>query len=102
MAYWANEKRAFGALRHNKGMIQCLGHFSVRDSAMYSLQPLPLSGTMNILLEYGRFALMGVFLYRFPPVSSSEIEGFWRSLIEVVDALKGIHDIKTQNGRWHG
>ncbi|KAK7192087.1 hypothetical protein PSPO01_01659 [Paraphaeosphaeria sporulosa] len=45
---------------------------------------------------------MDIFMHRNPPINSPEIEDFWRSLIEVVDALRGIHDFKTQNDGYHG
>ncbi|KAL1606266.1 hypothetical protein SLS60_003668 [Paraconiothyrium brasiliense] len=106
-SYWANEKQAFMVLQQqrNKGMIQCLGYYAIlrgatTDSHRYS--STSQFREMNILLEYGRFDLMGIFESRLPPVNSPEIEEFWRSLIEVVDALKGIHDFRTQNGRYHG
>ncbi|KAL5386930.1 hypothetical protein DPSP01_003946 [Paraphaeosphaeria sporulosa] len=57
---------------------------------------------MNILLDYSRFNPMDIFTHRNPPINSPEIEEFWRPLIEVVDALRGIHDFKTQNDRYHG
>ncbi|KAF2438416.1 hypothetical protein P171DRAFT_160681 [Karstenula rhodostoma CBS 690.94] len=100
--YWANEKQAFTALQQqrNKGMIQCLGCYAILR-ATTDAESSPFR-EMNILLEYGRFDLMGIFEHRNPPVNSPEIEEFWRSLIEVVDALRGIHDFKTQNDRYHG
>ncbi|KAF2688224.1 hypothetical protein K458DRAFT_176815 [Lentithecium fluviatile CBS 122367] len=105
-AYFANEKRAFGALRSNKGMIQCLGSFqlletrSVQDPDRSSSQD-PVK-QMNILLEYGRFDLMSLFQVRLPPVNSPEIERFWRALVEIVDALKRIHSFKTLDDQYHG
>ncbi|KAF1979436.1 hypothetical protein BU23DRAFT_154737 [Bimuria novae-zelandiae CBS 107.79] len=103
--YWANEKDAFHALRGNKGMIQCLGFYAILHSTPAEFSSSSQKSQfreMNILLEYGRFDLMRMFQYRLPPVNSPEVEGFWRSLIEVVDALKGIHNIRTQNGRYNG
>ncbi|KAJ4356762.1 uncharacterized protein N0V89_004798 [Didymosphaeria variabile] len=87
ISYWANEKQAFTALQQqrNKGMIQCLGYFAILRGTTTDANPSSFR-EMNILLDYS------------PP----EIEEFWRSLIEVVDALKGIHDLKTQNDRYHG
>jgi hypothetical protein len=82
-------------------MIQCLGYYAILRDATTDADPSPFR-EMNILLEYGRFDLMGIFETRNPPVNSPEIEEFWRSLIEVVDALRGIHDFKTQNDRYHG
>lgn len=102
LSYWANEKQAFTALQQqrNKGMIQCLGCYAILPGATDAYPSLYRE--MNILLEYGRFDLMGIFEHRNPPVNSPEIEEFWRSLVEVVDALKGIHDFKTQKDRYHG
>lgn len=101
MSYWANEKQAFTALQQNKGMIQCLGYYAILHGATTG-ESLSSYREMNILLEYGEFDLMGIFESRLPPVNSLEIEVFWRSLFEVVDALKGIHDLKTQNDQYHG
>ena len=86
-------------------MIQCMGYYAILRGATTDASRSSSTSQfreMSILLEYGRFDLMGSFEVRLPPVNSPEIEEFWRSLIEVVDALKGIHDLKTQNGGYHG
>ncbi|OAG09166.1 uncharacterized protein CC84DRAFT_1087168 [Paraphaeosphaeria sporulosa] len=56
----------------------------------------------HILLEYGRFDLMKIFMYRLPPVMPDEMQDFWTRLIEIADGLKGIHKIKTRNGEYAG
>ena len=106
ITYFKDEKKAFDALKSNKGMIQYLGSFGHKEARTAS----DLDGGLmkkvaimkHILLEYGEFDLYGIFLYRLPPVIAHEIHNFWTSLIEIADALKGIHKIKTKNGIYNG
>ncbi|KAF2114185.1 kinase-like domain-containing protein [Lophiotrema nucula] len=106
ITYFKDEKKAFDALKSNKGMIQYLGSFGhkeirpPKDPAGGRTETIvPLK---HILLEYGEFDLYKIFQYRLPPVIASEIQNFWTSLIEIADALKGIHQIKTKNGTYSG
>ena len=86
-------------------MIQYLGSFGhkeVRTASDLDGGRMKVAIMKHILLEYGEFDLYGIFLYRLPPVIAHEIHNFWTSLIEIADALKGIHKIKTKNGIYNG
>ena len=55
--------------------------------------------TYNILLEYGNMDLGVYFGQKLPPVLTSEIQAFWKSLFAVADAVTGIHNLKI-NTPW--
>lgn len=108
-AYYNDEKQAFDALKSNKGMIRYLGSYGHKEKRTVTAntnqgEPVVQKTIMtkHILLEYGRYSLMGIFEHRLPPVFSGEIENFWRSLIEIADALQGIHKLETEGGAWSG
>ena len=106
LSYYNEEKSAFDGMKNNKGIIRYLGTYghkerrSVTNANNENTQRTII--TRHILLEYGEFSLMQIFMYRLPPVFEFEIKDFWTSLIEIVDALKGIHKLKTDNGEWSG
>ncbi|KAF2726702.1 hypothetical protein EJ04DRAFT_173330 [Polyplosphaeria fusca] len=106
IAYFNDEKAAFDALKSNKGMIRYLASYGHRETRKVEKNNGESTDktvtTKHILLEYGRFDLMKIFMYRLSPVISDEIETFWTSLIQIADALKGIHKIKTKNGDFAG
>jgi serine/threonine protein kinase len=52
----------------------------------------------NLLLEFGESDLEVFFGDHLPPVLQTEVEGFWKALFEVVDAVADIHDGKTDTG----
>ncbi|KAH0565999.1 hypothetical protein GP486_000610 [Trichoglossum hirsutum] len=104
-----NEKNAFLALRHHKGMVRYLANYGHRE-----IRPLPQSRrhtdtvlgevvdeevttTYNILLEYGEFDLDEFFAERLPPVLQTELEEFWRDLFEVADVVDGIHNLEVRS-----
>ena len=108
-----NEKNAFIALCHNKGMVKYLGDYGHQEPRQ--CQPLPsvdghtseetLVNTYNILLEYGEYDLDEYFAQRLPPVFRTEIATFWKSLFEVADAVDGIHNLENEDGavrKFHG
>jgi hypothetical protein len=106
IAYFNDEKGAFDALRSKRGIIQYLGSFGHKETRTVSdpsqRRPQKTAITKHILLEYGEFDLYKIFMHRLPPVIAPEIQVFWTSLIEIADALKGIHNLKTKNGIWSG
>ena len=53
--------------------------------------------TYNILLEYGEMDLGIYFGQMPPPALPSDIEAFWRPLFAIADAVKGIHNLKTND-----
>ena len=53
--------------------------------------------TYNILLEYGEMDLGVYFEGMPPPALPSDIEAFWRPLFAIADAVKGIHNLKTND-----
>ena len=54
--------------------------------------------TYNILLEYGQADLDERFAAILQPVLQTEVEGFWKDLFEVADAVKGIHRFENRRG----
>ncbi|KAL5371662.1 hypothetical protein DPSP01_014098 [Paraphaeosphaeria sporulosa] len=106
LAYFNDEKSAFDALKYNKGMIKYLGSFGHKELRKAQKQngedTEKIVILKHILLEYGRFDLMKIFMYRLPPVMPDEMQDFWTRLIEIADGLKGIHKIKTRNGEYAG
>ena len=103
---YENEKNAFIALRHNKGMVKYLGNYGHQElrqatSSMESnghKKEESLVITHNILLEYGDYDLDEHFAQRLPPVFRKEIETFWKSLAEVADAVNGVHNLAAKDG----
>ena len=57
-----------------------------------------VSKTYNILLEYGAMDLGVYFQETRPPVLSDEIGAFWKSLAAVAFTMKGIHQLKVNDG----
>ncbi|KAF2811553.1 uncharacterized protein BDZ99DRAFT_518812 [Mytilinidion resinicola] len=88
--FYTWERNAFLGIRGKKGMVQYLGDFSF-DGAPYD----PTSRTHNILLEYGDQDLDEYFADEesYPPVLTTEITVFWKSLFKVADAISTIHTL---------
>jgi hypothetical protein len=113
-----NERDAFLALLNNKAMVQYLGCYShkeeyykgsenakgLKDLPTYSHDSIPsektgvVRPTHNIILEFGESDLEEYFVDNQPPAFQPEVEAFWSGLVEVADAVKGIHTLETENG----
>jgi len=106
IAEYNDEKCAFDGMKNTKGIIRYLGTYGHKERVLFTnsnnegIHKTVI--TRHILLEYGEYSLAQIFMYTLPPVFALEIKGFWTSLIKIVDALKGIHKLKTENGEWTG
>jgi hypothetical protein len=99
---YINEKEAFYGLRYHDGMIRYLADYGHKEIQRASTGPEIVVAeragdvtrtTYNILLEFGDCDLDEFFAERLPPVFETEVEGFWRALFEVADAVEGIHNL---------
>ena len=98
-----NEMNAFFGLKEHEGMVRWLADYqkaqdspgTQADAGTEASERKRL--TYNILLEFGESDLRVYFEENLPPVLQSEIEAFWRSLFEIADAVKGIHNLKVRN-----
>ena len=104
---YKNEMDALRGLRDHEGMVRWLADYKKTEApdaaaghaiAEPSDQPSE-NATYNILLEYGEMDLNTYFYEIEPPVQPSDIEGFWRSVFAVPDALKGIHNLEVKSGK---
>jgi hypothetical protein len=102
-----NEKMAFDGLRQHEGMVRYLGDYGLRQAVPATNPPEPPSTgpreevikyTYNILLEFCDLDLDEFFYYRLPPLLEIEVEGFWTALLDVADAIEGIHNLKADTG----
>ncbi|KAF2659609.1 kinase-like protein [Lophiostoma macrostomum CBS 122681] len=104
--FFAEEKAAFDGLKNNKGIRRYLGsyeHFEKPRTPGHASMDRPVM-TRNILLEYGEFSLRDILMDRLPPVFAVEIKDFWSHLIELVDALRGMHRLRIggeEYSVWH-
>jgi hypothetical protein len=101
-AVYVNEKEAFIGLKDHDGMVLYLADYGHKEMQTASSRPeIATTGraqdvtrtTYNILLEYGDCDLDEFFAERLPPVFDTEVEGFWKALFEVADAVEGIHNL---------
>ena len=76
------ERRAFEALKDQSGIIQYYGWYEVKCGAEH---------TYNIVLEYADFDLHTAFTNESPPISPSEIKGFWEQMLGLATTLNNIH-----------
>ena len=102
---YTNEMDALRGLKDHDGMVRWLTDYKKTET------PGAVSGyavaepsdqrsentTYNILLEYGEMDLGNYFYEIEPPMQPSDIEGFWRSVFAVADALKGIHNLRVKD-----
>ncbi|KAI1339834.1 hypothetical protein F5Y15DRAFT_415753 [Xylariaceae sp. FL0016] len=91
------EKQIFTSLGQQEGLIQYMGWYSVADNMD---QPL-----MNLVLEFGDFDLYTAISSEAPPVSPSEIKGFWSGMLDISRALEAIHKLSIDGidyNVWHG
>lgn len=94
---------AFFGLKQHEGMVRWLASYKhshdplAGQVATAELPSKQETTTYNILLEYGEMDLGDYFLQVQPPVLQSEIEAFWKSLFEIADAVRGIHNLKIHN-----
>lgn len=114
-----NECYAFRALHSNSAMVQYLGSYSHKERAYEDTVSTTPSNersttspqiiipkeevavvrtTHNIILEFGESDLEEYFAEYQPPAFQPEVEAFWSGLVEVADAVKGIHNLETNNG----
>ena len=88
------ERHAFDLLRDKQGIVQYLGHYSWdKDPNDKNFSP-----SHNILLEYGDADLEVLFASEDtrPPLRTSEIIDFWRSLFKIAEALRWIQELGHQ------
>ena len=76
-------------------MVKYLGDYSHTGHREAEL-PLNITTTHNILLEYGEMDLQEYFLAFSPPILNAEVKTFWNNMLEVAQALEGIHNLKTK------
>lgn len=102
---YKNEMDALRGLKDHEGMVRWLADYkkietpgaaAVHAIAERSDQPSE-NATYNILLEYGEMDFSNYFYEIEPPVQPSDIQGFWRSVFAVADALKGIHNLEVKD-----
>ena len=105
---------ALRGLQDHEGMVRWLADYTLTQVPLGTgIQPAsspaaqePKVTTHNILLEYGQRDLSVYFAEIEPPVRSSDIEVFWRSLFAVADAVKGIHNLEVHDAgtetEYHG
>lgn len=116
MGVFENERYAFLALLSNSAMVQYLGYFSYKEreygnsdssETPEGLRANPkivepeeqiVRATHNIVLEFGESDLEEYFVDNQPPAFQPEVEAFWSGLVEVAEAVKGIHNLETTNG----
>jgi geranylgeranyl pyrophosphate synthase len=105
-ALYENEKRAFSALRHQRGMVRYLGeynHKEIRPSSNSEQQQAAgrreekITPTDNILLEYGKCDLDELFIERKPPILPTEIVAFWKKLFYVANTVECIHNLNMDS-----
>ena len=91
---------AFVGLEGHNGMIRWLADYKQVETSIHTppSSQIRTTKTYNILLEYGAMDLGDYFREKLPPILPGEIEAFWRSLFAVAFALKGIHNLKVNNG----
>ncbi|KAL2405854.1 hypothetical protein ABEF95_000368 [Exophiala dermatitidis] len=100
------EKEAYAGLREQPGIVQYLGHYVEEDPNDSK------SSLYNILLEFGEADLDEFFAdpRSYPPIRPLEIFAFWKSLFEVAEAIKRLHNLVRQDEDgftdeyhgWHG
>jgi hypothetical protein len=95
---YKNEKEAFVGLKNHDGMVRCLADYGHHEMQRSSGQAAVSRTTYNILLEYGDCDLDEFFADRLPPIFETEVEGFWKALFEVADAVEGIHNLNVCAG----
>jgi len=76
-------------------MVKYLGDYSHTGHREANL-PESITTTHNILLEYGEMDLQEYFLAFSPPILNAEVKTFWKNMLEVAQALEGIHNLKTK------
>ncbi|KAF2490635.1 hypothetical protein BU16DRAFT_622209 [Lophium mytilinum] len=93
-AFYTWEKNAFLSIREKEGVVQYLGDFSCDGGPAYD----PTPRTYNMLLEYGDQDLDGYFADQesYPPVRTTEILVFWKSLFKVADAISTIQTLPSR------
>jgi hypothetical protein len=102
--FW-NERNAFYGLQNHQGMVRYIGDYEHRETEQSSPGGtlLPMPTTYNILLEWGDHDLRYLFEHDLPPVLETEVEEFWTELIEVADALEGMHNLRNGiDEEYHG
>jgi len=92
------EKKAFSGLKHN-GSVPIVGYLGCYTHE-YG-EGTDAGKAYNLLLEYGDQDLYGYWEdeKNVPPVRAKEITRFWKSLFEVADAIKHIHNLEVQRGK---
>lgn len=111
---YEEEMNALSGLQDHEGMVRWLADYTLtqiplergsQPASSHAAQE-PEVTTHNILLEYGQRDLSVYFAEMEPPVRSSDIEAFWKSLFAVADAVKGIHNLKVHEAgvekEYHG
>lgn len=85
-------------------MVRCLADYEHQEIRRSPSLAETVATTYNILLEYGDEDLDEYFARLLPPVFQTEVEGFWKGLFEVADAVEGIHNLKTDmdGEEYHG
>lgn len=94
MSLYENEKKAFDALQNHNGMVRCLADYTHVEKMAGPQEGSITTNTFNLLLEFGEFDLDEFFAQRLPPVFQGETEEFWRALLDVAEALDGIHNLE--------
>ena len=102
---YKNEMDAFRGLQAHDGMVRWLADYKkahdpggmVQNAAARGLKRDFNETSYNILLEYAQMDLSDYFKNMKPPISSLEIEVFWRALFAIADAVKGIHNLKVKD-----
>jgi hypothetical protein len=84
------EHNIFRALRAQAemvdGMVRCIGSYEDESVSSYS-----------IILEYGQFDLYTAIRNESPPITPSEIEGFWLGMLDISTALHQIHRLNLDS-----
>lgn len=90
------ERRAFKGLRAKRGILRCLGFYSLTGSEDYE------DVHYNILLEYAEMNLHEFFKAYDPPQLAAEIYSQWKEFCQVAYAIETLHGFDYEGSVWSG